>query len=62
MIVSLQVRIEKAEKELIVHVDSILAGSTKAPRRLSIGNVMYVGGIPEHVMDSTEPVVRELSY
>ncbi|KAI5705223.1 hypothetical protein M8J75_013109 [Diaphorina citri] len=52
------VRIEKAEKELIVHVDSILAGSTKAPRRLSIGNVMYVGGIPEHVMDSTEPVIQ----
>lgn len=53
-----QVHIEKGEKELSVQVDNLLTGSSKAPRRLGIGNVMYVGGLPEQTMDFPEIVVR----
>uniref|UniRef100_A0A8D8X2U9 Laminin subunit alpha-1 n=1 Tax=Cacopsylla melanoneura TaxID=428564 RepID=A0A8D8X2U9_9HEMI len=52
-------RIEKADKELSVHVDSILAATSKAPRRLSIGNVMYVGGLPEQAVEFPETVVQK---
>lgn len=51
------IRIEKGDKDLSVHVDSILTASAKAPRRLGIGHVMYVGGLPENAVEFPEAVV-----
>ena len=39
--------LQKQDRKIILKVDSIQPEKTKTPKKINIGSVMYIGGIPE---------------
>lgn len=49
--------LRKEERKMILLVDSIEPEKTKTPKKINIGSIMYIGGLPENVLTLPESLV-----
>ena len=50
--------LEKEDRKMNLRVDSIDPEKTKTPKKMNVGSVIYIGGLPESGVMLHQPLVK----
>lgn len=49
--------LEKEDRKMTLRVDSIDPEKTKTPKKMNVGSIMYIGGLPQSGVMVPQPLV-----
>lgn len=51
--------LEKEDRRMTLKVDSIDPEKTKTPKKMNVGHIIYIGGLPESGVMLPQPLVSQ---